>query len=225
MDILKQLNEHGKELYPEDLELFQVELATGEGYDDTYKKECLSLISKLRKWNSEAGAPENNGSESGGKKPAKQKSGTGLEVGIETLVPQGVEMPAAALTTGQLLSHEIEELRERKTYKSDFKKYVAQNAKIDAAFVDAHYSVFMPWELDAIISVKQMTEEFLEKYFGALDHDKIARYQRFSEGFFMKHFVQLDPEIVLMRGKNEWRKKENRSKQLDVFLRLKGIQF
>jgi hypothetical protein len=38
MDILKQLNEHGKELYPEDLELFQVELATGEGYDDTYKK-------------------------------------------------------------------------------------------------------------------------------------------------------------------------------------------
>ena len=69
-----------------------------------------------------------------------------------------------------------------------------------------------------------MGEPFLEKYFGALDHDKIARYQLFSEAFFMKHYSQMDATIVLQHGKNEWRKKENRSKQLDVFLRLKGVK-
>ena len=69
-----------------------------------------------------------------------------------------------------------------------------------------------------------MPEEFLEKYFGALNKDKIARYQCFSESFFMKHYSQLDATVVLTKGKNEWRKKENRSKQLDVFLRLKGVK-
>ena len=34
----------------------------------------------------------------------------------------------------------------------------------------------------------------------------------------------MDAEIVLTKGKNDWRKKENRSAQLDVFLRLKGIK-
>ena len=72
--------------------------------------------------------------------------------------------------------------------------------------------------------MKQLGEPFLEKYFGALDHDKIARYQLFSEAFFMKHYAQMDATIVLQHGKNEWRKKENRSKQLDVFLRLKGVK-
>ena len=92
---------------------------------------------------------------------------------------------------------------------------------MDADFVDKNYGLFKSWEIGAIISVKQMGEPFLEKYFGALDLEKVARYQEFSEQFFMKHFSQLDATIVLTKGKNAWRKKENRSKQLDVFLRLK----
>jgi hypothetical protein len=40
----------------------------------------------------------------------------------------------------------------------------------------------------------------------------------------MKHYSQMDATIVLTKGKNEWRKKEKRSKQLDVFLRLKGVK-
>lgn len=34
----------------------------------------------------------------------------------------------------------------------------------------------------------------------------------------------MDAEIVLTKGKNDWRKKGNRSSQLDVFLRLKGVK-
>lgn len=72
--------------------------------------------------------------------------------------------------------------------------------------------------------MRPLKEEFLEKYFGALNLDKLARYQQFSESFFIRHFRQLDIGVVLEHGKNEWRKKENRSKQLDVFLRLKGVK-
>ena len=69
-----------------------------------------------------------------------------------------------------------------------------------------------------------LSEDFLEKYFASLDADKIARYQLFSEKFFIRHYAQMDAEIVLTKGKNDWRKKENRSSQLGVFLRLKGVK-
>ena len=69
-----------------------------------------------------------------------------------------------------------------------------------------------------------LSEGFLDKYFASLDTDKIARYQLFSEKFFIRHYAQMDAEIVLTKGKNEWHKKENRSSQLDVFLRLKGVK-
>ncbi len=74
------------------------------------------------------------------------------------------------------------------------------------------------------MSAKPLSEAFLEKYFAELDAEKIARYQTFSEAFFIKHFAKLDPSLVLEKGKNEWRRKENRSTQLDVFLRLKGVR-
>ena len=129
------------------------------------------------------------------------------------------------MTLVELIKSELFSLRERSDYKSSFKDYVKNKKEIDEEFIDKNYSIFDTWEIDAIVSVKQLSEDFLEKYFGAVDHDKLARYQQFSEGFFMKHFAQLNAETVLIYGKNEWRKKENRSKQLDVFLRLKGVKF
>ncbi|NLE21088.1 MAG: hypothetical protein GX623_09770 [Clostridiales bacterium] len=95
---------------------------------------------------------------------------------------------------------------------------------INEAFLDAHFTLFQPWEMGAVVSVIPLGEAFLEKYFTELDPEKIARYQAFSEVFFMKHFAKLDPSLVLEKGRNEWRKKENRSTQLDVFLRLKGVR-
>ena len=71
---------------------------------------------------------------------------------------------------------------------------------------------------------RQFSEDFLEKYFSLLDADKIARYQLFSEKFFIRHYARMNAETVLTKGKNDWRKKENRSSQLDVFLRLKGVK-
>jgi hypothetical protein len=132
--------------------------------------------------------------------------------------------PAADMPQDQRLFMDITKMRDEDSYKTKFKKRIQEADFVDAAFIEKHFAFFKEWELNAILSVKQLGEPFLEKYFGALDHDKIARYQLFSEAFFMKHYAQMDATIVLQHGKNEWRKKEKRSKQLDVFLRLKGVK-
>ncbi len=219
MEILKMLEEQGKDLYPEDLDFFETELATSGHYDAAYQTECRSKIKQLRAWMNEEDLDESGKTTRESNTPSK-----GPVVGIGDLAPKEDNPIATSLTPEQLIFNEIDSMRKVSSYKTNFKKYVAGKNEIDAAFVDKHYSFFRPWELDAIISVKQMGEEFIDKYFAALDHDKIARYQQFSESFFIKHFSQMDANIVLEHGKNEWRKKDNRSKQLDVFLRLKGVK-
>ena len=220
MDILKILNESANSIYPEDLDFFEDELATGEGYDAAYVAACMAKIKELRAWQ--------QGEDPKGKDekpdPKHKSKPSGLIIDLPDLAPKDSNPAVASVSPTELIFQEINAMREDSAYKTNFKKFVAAKKEIDADFVDVHYSFFRPWELDAIISVKQMGEAFLEKYFGALDHAKIARYQQFSEAFFMKHFSQMDASIVLEYGKNEWRKKENRSRQLDVFLRLKGVK-
>lgn len=225
MEILKTLEESGKDLYPEDLDFFETELATGEGYTKEYVQQCQERIKRLRAWmKGTIESPDDPLPEPPKPKKRRSKSLKKLVVDIEDLAPKDSNPVAASQTPEKTVFNDVSLLRKGSSYKTKFKSYIENSKTIDAAFVDAHYSFFEPWELDAIISVKQMGEDFLEKYFGALDHDKIARYQEFSEGFFMKHWADLDFAIVLEQGKNDWRKKENRSKQLDVFLRLKGVK-
>jgi hypothetical protein len=217
MDILKILEESAESLYPEDLDFFETELATG-GYKEDYVKRCRSKIIQVRKW-------MNGETDSTGKtdEPGHLNKGK-VFVPLSNLAPENANAPLANKTPIDLFKEDLANLRHLNSYKSEFKKFIASHELVDADFVDKNYGLFEAWEIGAIISVKQMGEPFLEKYFGALDLDKVARYQEFSEQFFMKHFSQLDATIVLTKGKNAWRKKENRSKQLDVFLRLKGIK-
>lgn len=216
MDILKILKESSANIYPEDLEFFETELAIGE-YSEEYIAQCKEEIQKLRNWMKNENQDET-------KVPSSKKGKGGAISGISNIAPQGANPLQAELPHIEQVKLDLKYLRQQSSYKSAFKKYVADSSIIDSVFVDNNYSMFDPWEIGAIVSVKQMGETFLEKYFGAIDHEKIARYQQFSESFFMKHFAQLDTNIVLEKGKNEWRKKENRSKQLDVFLRLKGVK-
>ena len=215
MDILEILKKSGKDLYPEDLDFFETELATGGNYNAAYQAECRALIKQIRNWQ-KAPAPTEDPAK------AKGKSG-GIEMGISKVAPKEAN-PAMEMPQDQRLFLDITNMRDDSSYKTKFKKRIQDADFVDAAFIEKHFAFFKEWELNAILSVKQLGEPFLEKYFGALDHDKIARYQLFSEAFFMKHYAQMDATIVLQHGKNEWRKKENRSKQLDVFLRLKGVK-
>lgn len=215
MDILEILKKSGKDLYPEDLDFFETELATGGHYDAAYQAECRALMKQIRNWK-KASAPSDD--------PAKAKGKSGsIEMDISKVAPKEAN-PVMDMPQDQRLFLDITNMRDDSSYKTKFKKRIQEADFVDAAFIEKHFAFFKDWELNAILSVKQMGEPFLEKYFGALDHDKIARYQLFSEAFFMKHYAQMDATIVLQHGKNEWRKKEKRSKQLDVFLRLKGVK-
>ena len=215
MDILEILKKSGKDLYPEDLDFFETELATSGNYNAAYQAECRALIKQIRNWK-KASAPSDDPAK------AKGKSG-GIEMDISKVAPKEAN-PVMDMPQDQRLFLDITKMRDDSSYKTKFKKRIQEADFVDAAFIEKHFAFFKEWELNAILSVKQLGEPFLEKYFGALDHDKIARYQLFSEAFFMKHYTQMDATIVLQHGKNEWRKKENRSKQLDVFLRLKGVK-
>lgn len=212
MDILKTLNEQGNMLLPEDLEYIETELDTAKDYSERYKQACKNKIEQLRKIH------RGNKNENNEKNNEKGIPGK-LLVSFGTLAPS----EAQSLTPDQIIMREISDLRLMEDYNKRIKDYIADHESVDGRFIDRHFSFFCDEELNVILMMRQLGDDMLEKYFGALDRKKIARYQLFSEEFFMKHFSQLDYTIVLQRGKNPWRKKENRSQKLDVFLRLKGV--
>ncbi len=212
MEVLDILKKNGAELYPEDLAFFEAELDTGD-YSIEYIDACKKLIGEIRSWKKQS--TTQNGGDSG-------ISGN-VFVDKEKLTP-GAAKPMTEKERMAQINHDIAQIRTASNYKTRFKQYLADHPDVNEAFIDQNIALFMPWELDAILMTMSLGEAFLEKYFTSLDAEKIARYQLFSEKFFIKHFSQLDAEIVLAKGKNDWRKKENRSAQLDVFLRLKGIK-
>ncbi|MCR5141456.1 MAG: hypothetical protein K6C68_02865 [Ruminococcus sp.] len=210
MEILEILKNNSSDLIPEDIALFKTELAVGT-YTEDYKKQCYELIDRYESWNK---ADE--------KDKCTKKTSDIPGMNISDIAPKG---SAPKLSFSDQFKADLNVMRLSNTYKSSFRAYIKSHNEFDETFIDHNFSLFDAHELEAIVSELPLSEAFLDKYFSALDNDKIARYQLFSESFFKKHFVEFDAETVLTKGRNEWRKKENRSKQLDVFLRLKGVNY
>ncbi len=210
MEILEILKNSSKDLIPEDIALFKTELAVGS-YSEEYKKECYELMDRIECWrkaDTEIKAEK--------KKPDISK------INISDIAPGG---NAPKLSFLEQFKTDLNAMRLSSSYKSSFRTYIKSHTEIDEKFVDSNFALFDSNELEMIVSELPLSEAFLDKYFSSLDKNKIARYQLFSESFYKRHFADFDAETVLTKGKNEWRKKENRSKQLDVFLRLKGVNF
>ena len=212
MQVLEILKNSGKDLYPEDLAFFEAELDTGD-YTREYIDQCKDLIAEIRKWKKQAA-----------NQSVQDVIPSNILADPDKLVP-GVK-PKEKTPQERLaeFTHALQQMRTAGNYKTRFKQYLADHTEIDETFIDQHIALFQPTELESIVMTMPLSEDFLDKYFASLDADKIARYQLFSEKFFIRHYAQMDAEIVLTKGKNEWRKKENRSSQLDVFLRLKGVK-
>ncbi len=211
MDILNILKTSSSELLPEDLDLFRTELAVGN-YSESYQKECLDLIASLENWHNDDS-----------KKMKEHNVADIMHVDAKNLSPNTHAQKGVSFL--DQFKSDLNAMRLSDKYKSSFRTYIKTHTEFDESFVDANFKLFEEWEIEAIVSELALGEQFLEKYFSVLDKDKIARYQLFSESFYQKHFSDFDAETVLKKGKNEWRKKENRSKQLSVFLRLKGVQY
>ncbi len=205
MQVLEILKSSGVELYPEDLAFFEAELDTGD-YPLEYIDQCKDLITEIRNKKKRAAIP------------------SGILVGSDQLVPGAASREKTPQEQLEEISHALQQMRSATHYKPRFRQLLAEHPEVDEAFIDQHIALFRPAELEIILMTKQLSEAFLDKYFASLNTEKLARYQRFSESFFIHHYAQMDAGLVLTKGKNEWRKKENRSSQLDVFLRLKGVK-
>ena len=211
MQVLEILKTNAGNLYLEDLAFFEEELDTGD-YPLAYIAQCKDLIAEIRNQRKRAARGD-----------VQDVIPSGMLVRPEDLVPGAMPREKSPQEKLAEIAHDLAQMRTATNYKTRFKQYLAAHPQIDEAFIDQHIALFQPTELEAILMLMPLSEAFLEKYFASLDADKIARYQQFSEKFFIRHYAQMDAEIVLTKGKNEWRKKENRSSQLDVFLRLKGV--
>ena len=212
MQVLEILKKNGMELYPEDLAFFEAELDTGD-YPLEYIDQCKDMIAEIRNQKKQAAKPK-----------VQDVIPSNILVDPDKLVPGAKPKEKTPQERLNELTHALNQMRTATNYKTRFKQYLADHPEIDEAFIDQNIAVFQSGELESILMVMPLSEDFLDKYFSSLDADKIARYQLFSEKFFIRHYAQMDAEIVLTKGKNEWRKKENRSSQLDVFLRLKGVK-
>lgn len=212
MQVLETLKKNGAELYPEDLAFFEAELDTGD-YPQEYIDQCKDLIAEIRNQKKQAAKPK-----------VQDVIPSSILVDPDKLIPGTKPKEKTPQERLNELMHALNQMRTAANYKTRFKQYLADHPEIDEAFIDRNIAVFQPGELESILMVMPLSEDFLDKYFSSLDADKIARYQLFSEKFFIRHYAQMDAEIVLTKGKNDWRKKENRSSQLDVFLRLKGVK-
>lgn len=209
MKILEILETPEIELYPEDFAFFEVELDTGD-YTEEYRESCRQKMATLRQSTEPVPTTETILPEA---KPAVSKA-----VPKPTVAPENPEK-----FSGTILD-EIEHLRQEKTYRSDFNKYLTKTKQINAEFVDVNFNFLTYWEINTILRRRKLGEDFLEKHFYALNRTTISRYQTFSESFFMRHYDQLDCKLVLQAGKNPWKDPDKRSRQLDVFLRLRGVK-
>lgn len=212
MQVLEILKKNGAELYLEDLAFFEAELDTGD-YPLEYIDQCKDLIAEIRNQKKQAAKPK-----------VQDVIPSNILVDPDKLVPGAKPKEKTPQERLNELTHALNQMRTATNYKTRFKQYLADHPEIDEGFIDQNIAVFQPGELESILMVMPLSEDFLDKYFSSLDADKIAHHQLFSEKFFIRHYAQMDAEIVLTKGKNEWRKKENRSSQLDVFLRLKGVK-
>ena len=219
MDILTTLRTQGQTLYPEDLAFFEVELAVGK-YDEVYVYDCRNEIEAIRREYAQKAVGKKKQNAPGDE--GKPKSS--VLVALDQLTPQGVASPADLMSDAERMTQEIRQIRKiQETHIEGFREYAKNQPLLTEEFIDANFSFFDKSEIDVIVMEKPLSERFVEKYFSALDLNMVARHQQYSEQFFMKYFSTLDAGIVLSNSRNAWHKKENRSKELDVFLRLKGV--
>lgn len=249
MDVREILITDPAGLLEEELEMLEEELATG-GYDASYRKQCSTLIEQERHARRVAhekakAAAEGSAANPVGAPVPKAVPQPALSVPTATkpnaahlphdvspsvlVSPQNLspynEVELTKKTPRETIAADLSAIRRSDKRKSLFRDYLKNQPLIDEPFLDANLSLFDDWELSAILDHIRLSEPFLEKYLSSLAADRVAITQLFSEEFFMRHFGVLKPQLVLQKGKNPWRRKEDRSKKLDTFLRLKGVHF
>ena len=215
MNILDILKNRKNELYLHELEFFVAELKTGD-YSKEYVKECLTLISDIKKMKK----PQNVNVI---KELSDSFDSKSILINPSDLIDGYKCSNKEDLSCEEQVKVEIVRLRKKSDYNTLFMNFVNECDLLDEPMIENIFNFLTPFELSTLIELRKFSETFLDKFFADLDHSKIAKHQYFSEDFFIRHYNDLNYNTVLQKGINEWRKRENRSNRLNVFLRLKGV--
>lgn len=221
-DIKEILITQEAELLDIDLDSLKERLETGD-YDRCYVKSCNDVIAAIRRKRQNAAVRESLSEQE------LSKESELPQVPLEDLSPYVVasrqKPDDAPLDQGQAVMRAIEDTRIGNGASHALKRLARATPTLNEDFVEAHINDLSKNELSTLLECIAFSEGFLERYFPTLNHDAIARYQTFSEEFFIRHFSDLNASTVLKLGRNSWRVKENRSSKLDAFLRLKGVRY
>lgn len=229
MDIKGILDNQRDELLDIDLDCLEEELATGD-YRKEYVTSCRETIGIIRAERSHANgqlrqqvcsahaAPEDEhqpGLTDSSNQELAKPDDRPIPPNPMFKLPHAEKAIMAGVAAAQMQENPKEAL----------KQYFEATPDVDESFVVQHIGDLSPEALSSLLECRSFSESFLEQFFASLDHNKVARYQYFSEDFFIKHYSELSPTIVLKQGVNDWRKKADRSSKLDLFLRIKGVRY
>ena len=109
MEILEILKNSKEEIYLEDLDFFETELATGN-YAESYISECKEQMEIVRKWLS--GDEQIDDSQSDTTESPKKKSKASLVMGIHDIAPENANPVAATMTPEEIIFSDIKSMRD-----------------------------------------------------------------------------------------------------------------
>lgn len=217
MDIRELLLKHKNELLDVDLDCLEEELDTGE-YDRPYIEGCRELIGGIRDERRQAIERASKRARREGRSDKREGMPLELSRSCGDASASGVMGDSNAIA-------DIDAISKNSNARELLKAYIENHPELDEPFVEQHIGSLPADAIGVFLELRAFDEAFLDKYFDVLDQAKIARFQAFSEEFFIKHYGDLNETIVLKQGVNPWKKKADRSSKLNTFLRLKGVQF
>ncbi|MFR5786090.1 MAG: hypothetical protein ACLUHE_02445 [Christensenellales bacterium] len=144
----------------------------------------------------------------------------------EKLTPEAAAKPLTEKERLAQITHDIAQIRMASNYKTCFKRYLTDHPDVNEAFIDRNIVFVMPWEPSAILMTVESQRGVWKNTSLRCWTRKNRRGISFSAKIFIRHFSQLDAETstMLTKGKNDWRKKENRSAVGRPLCALKGIK-
>lgn len=217
MDIRELLLKQKNELLDVDLGCLEEELDTGE-YDRPYIEECRELIGTIRDERRQTIDRASRGTR-------RREQGHESEGPASKPSRLCAAASAGGMTSDSNAIADIDAISANSNARELLKSYIESRPELDQPFVEQHIGSLTADAIGVFLELRVFDEAFLDRYFDVLDHAKIARFQTFSEEFFIKHYGDLNETIVLKQGVNPWKKKADRSRKLNTFLRLKGVQF
>ena len=124
MDVYEILEKNSRDLYPEDLDFFETELATGD-YDQDYKIMCLDMIEDIRHLLEDDGSEYTKTTKSKKNNPPKK-----LLLGIEEVVPDSANSPQSGMSAEDVILKTLQSMRNKQGYKTALKKLLMTNTVI-----------------------------------------------------------------------------------------------